>query len=128
MGPIVDADVMTFAREGQVPIWLASTYLTSNIILNTLNFYWFGKMIETIRKRFKGHATTENHDWADRKAALKKKAAEAEDVVVVEGVEVMTMMADDGEVIEETVEVDTVVDKNNNVVALEQNEVRRRKE
>jgi len=26
--------------------------LGSNIVLNTLNFYWFGKMIETVKKRF----------------------------------------------------------------------------
>lgn len=25
----------------------------SNIVLNTLNFYWFGKMIETIKSRFR---------------------------------------------------------------------------
>jgi hypothetical protein len=44
--------VMRFAGEEYVPVWLAFTYLGSNIILNTLNFYWFGKMIEALRKRF----------------------------------------------------------------------------
>lgn len=44
--------VMQFAGEEFVPLWLAFTYLGSNIVLNTLNFYWFGKMIETVRKRF----------------------------------------------------------------------------
>ncbi|KAL6242164.1 hypothetical protein RBB50_011076 [Rhinocladiella similis] len=37
-----------------VPIWLAGVYLVSNLILNSLNFYWFAKMIETVRKRFQG--------------------------------------------------------------------------
>jgi hypothetical protein len=45
-------EVMRFAGKQEVPMWLAMTYLGSNIILNTLNFYWFGKMIETVRKRF----------------------------------------------------------------------------
>jgi hypothetical protein len=29
------------------------TYLSSNLILNSLNFYWFSKMIETVMKRFR---------------------------------------------------------------------------
>ncbi|KIW52999.1 hypothetical protein PV05_08605 [Exophiala xenobiotica] len=37
-----------------VPIWLAGIYLVSNLVLNSLNFYWFAKMIETVRKRFQG--------------------------------------------------------------------------
>jgi len=45
-------DIMRFAGEEYVPLWLAFTYLGSNVVLNTLNFYWFGKMIETVRKRF----------------------------------------------------------------------------
>ena len=47
------AEVMRFAKERTVPVWLAVTYLGSNVVLNTLNFYWFGKMIETVRKRFR---------------------------------------------------------------------------
>ncbi|KAJ2899711.1 hypothetical protein MKZ38_002904 [Zalerion maritima] len=35
-----------------VPTWLAVVYLGSNITLNTLNFFWFFKMIEAVRKRF----------------------------------------------------------------------------
>jgi hypothetical protein len=45
-------DIMQFAGEEFVPLWLAFTYLGSNVVLNTLNFYWFGKMIETVKKRF----------------------------------------------------------------------------
>ena len=43
---------MRFAGDFTVPSWLAFVYLGSNILLNGLNFYWFGKMIETIQKRF----------------------------------------------------------------------------
>ncbi len=48
------SEVMKFVGTGTrgVPIWLAVTYLSSNVVLNSLNFYWFGKMIETVRKRF----------------------------------------------------------------------------
>lgn len=48
----IHESVMRFAGEEYIPVWLAFTYLGSNIILNTLNFYWYGKMIEAIRKRF----------------------------------------------------------------------------
>lgn len=51
-GVPIHEGIMRFAGEEYVPIWLAFTYLGSNIVLNTLNFYWFGKMIEALRKRF----------------------------------------------------------------------------
>lgn len=47
-----NAEIMRFAGDSTVPIWLACTYLGSNTVLNTLNFYWFGKMIEAVKKRF----------------------------------------------------------------------------
>ena len=46
------AEVMRFSGNETVPTWLAAIYLGSNIVLNTLNFYWFGKMIDTVRRRF----------------------------------------------------------------------------
>ena len=52
--PLGEADeVMRYAGSYPLPAWLAFVYLTSNIVLNTLNFYWFGKMIETVRSRFR---------------------------------------------------------------------------
>ncbi len=45
-------EMTKYASACEVPIWLAIVYLGSNLVLNTLNFYWFGKMIETIKKRF----------------------------------------------------------------------------
>ena len=35
-----------------VPLWLALVYLGSNAVLNSLNYYWFGRMVNTVRKRF----------------------------------------------------------------------------
>lgn len=51
-----DMGMMRFAHDSRVPVWLATTYLGSNVVLNSLNFYWFGKMIETVKKRFRGPA------------------------------------------------------------------------
>lgn len=50
--PIGASDVMQYAGARELPVWLALAYLASNIVLNVLNFYWFYKMIETLRKRF----------------------------------------------------------------------------
>lgn len=46
------AEVWTFAAVKAVPMSLAVIYLASNVVLTSLNIYWFGKMIETVRKRF----------------------------------------------------------------------------
>ncbi|PHH84418.1 hypothetical protein CDD83_1971 [Cordyceps sp. RAO-2017] len=44
---------MAFVTENTtVPLWLAAVYLSSNLTLNTLNFYWFVMMIRAVRKRF----------------------------------------------------------------------------
>ena len=52
--PLGEGDeVMRYAGSYPLPNWLACVYLVSNIVLNTLNFYWFGKMIETVGKRFR---------------------------------------------------------------------------
>lgn len=45
-------EVMRYAGNKDVPLWLAALYIISNSTLTLLNVYWFGKMIETIRKRF----------------------------------------------------------------------------
>lgn len=38
--------------DHSVPWWLAGLYLGSNTLLSVLQFYWFGKMIQAVRKRF----------------------------------------------------------------------------
>ncbi|KAF2812748.1 DUF887-domain-containing protein [Mytilinidion resinicola] len=73
-----DTDIMRFAGNRPMPLWLAVTYLGANIILNGLNWMWFGRMIETVRKRFDPPLGTKGT----------KKAAKEE--VLVEGVDVDT--------------------------------------
>lgn len=49
---------LAFATEtSTVPLWLAASYLASNMTLNGLNSYWFFMMIKAIRKRFVPPAT-----------------------------------------------------------------------
>lgn len=40
------------AKAGTVPVWMGVVYLLANVVLNTLNWYWFVKMIKAVRKRF----------------------------------------------------------------------------
>lgn len=35
-----------------MPAWLAVTYVGGTTVLSILNFWWFGKMIAAVRKRF----------------------------------------------------------------------------
>lgn len=42
-----------------VPSWLAFLYLGSNITLNSLNYFWFSKMIDAVTKRFREPAVTD---------------------------------------------------------------------
>lgn len=117
--------MMRFAGDDQtVPMWLAYTYLASNLTLNSLNFYWFGKMIETVRKRFDPPLGTK------RPA---KKAKKEEEKVLVEGIELDT----DEEVEERTngsttaVETDPVVarglyDDGRRTIEVSQTEIRSR--
>jgi hypothetical protein len=47
------AETMQFVTSSTgIPWWLAIIYLGSNLTLNSLNFYWFFKMIDAVRKRF----------------------------------------------------------------------------
>ena len=41
-----------FNEEQYLPMWIPVVYLASNLVLNTLNIFWFEKMISTIRTRF----------------------------------------------------------------------------
>lgn len=48
-----DINLMFFSRDAAaVPVWLTIVYLASNLVLNTLNWYWFVKMVAAVRKRF----------------------------------------------------------------------------
>ncbi len=87
------ADLMRYNPHPEnIPTWLALTYLGSNVVLNTLNFYWFGKMIETVKKRFQP-----SEKGKKGKGGGEEEEREVVDVVV-EGVEL------DGRVVEKVVE------------------------
>lgn len=45
-------EIMRYAGNKEAPLWLCLAYLASNIMLNSLNWFWINKMIATIRKRF----------------------------------------------------------------------------
>lgn len=77
------AETMRFAQGTEVPIWLAATYLASNLTLNSLNFFWFNKMIATVRKRFEPPLGT-------KRPEKEKKVKKEEDKVLVEGIDVET--------------------------------------
>jgi len=58
-------NIMAFATNAEpIPYWLAGIYTASNIVLNSLNWHWFFKMIAAVRKRF---------EPAKVPAAIKKK-------------------------------------------------------
>ena len=53
----------TTPGENLVPAWLAIAYVVANTILSALNFFWFGKMIAALRKRFdEPHAKSKKED------------------------------------------------------------------
>lgn len=54
--------------SGGVPTWLVATYITSNLILNGLNYYWFSKMIETVMKRFRPSPAPKDASVKDQKS------------------------------------------------------------
>lgn len=66
---------MRFVTESSaVPLWLGALYLGANLTLNSLNFYWFVKMIQAVQKRFdpsqqKDEAAEEMKPGSDGSAA-----------------------------------------------------------
>ncbi|KAI9696060.1 MAG: hypothetical protein M1836_005891 [Candelina mexicana] len=115
------SEIMKYAGEKVVPVWLACTYLGSNIVLNTLNFYWFGKMIETVKKRFKPPQER------SKERSGGKEVADGGPVEVTGGpgivVEEDGSLLGDGIVVERT----EVGDDGRKVLTLEQEDVRRRR-
>lgn len=46
-------NTMSFVKEAvPVPAWLPGIYVASNLTLNSLNWFWFVKMISAVKKRF----------------------------------------------------------------------------
>lgn len=75
---VAQSEVMKFAHEGTpgIPLWLGLVYLTSNLILHTLNFYWFGRMIETVRKRFDEKPPAKDEKIKRRQSIIEEMADE----------------------------------------------------
>ncbi|KAH7383170.1 TLC domain-containing protein [Pyrenochaeta sp. MPI-SDFR-AT-0127] len=80
-------DVLQFAEGQTVPLWLAGAYLASNLTLNGLNWFWFGKMIETLRKRFDPPLGTR------RPEVKEPKTISEDEKVLIEGIHVSTPAA-----------------------------------
>jgi hypothetical protein len=69
--------LLAFANEKTaVPTWLAGSYLISNMILNSLNFYWFIKMIQAVTKRFTPAADQKGDSKGDEKTSSTSTAIE----------------------------------------------------
>ncbi|ETI25502.1 hypothetical protein G647_02275 [Cladophialophora carrionii CBS 160.54] len=81
------SEVMKFtgSQTLAIPFWLALVYLTCNLVLNTLNWYWFGKMIETVRKRFEGKPHDEFPRERQRKQSMVELAASELDYDTLSG-------------------------------------------
>jgi len=45
----------------QTPLWLVGLYSTANLFLNTLNLYWFSKMIDSLRRRAEAKPSNDDH-------------------------------------------------------------------
>lgn len=54
-----NSEIMSFADGATIPLWLAVIYTASNLVLNTLNWHWFFKMIAAVKKRFEPAKATE---------------------------------------------------------------------
>lgn len=85
---LAQSEVMKFTGAGsRVPYWLIAVYLVSNLTLNALNWYWFGKMIETVRKRFEGkpHDEFKSERGQERRKSVIEHAADTLDREVMTG-------------------------------------------
>lgn len=84
---MAQSEVMKFtgAHTTAIPFWLAGVYLTCNLVLNSLNFYWFGKMIETVRKRFQGKPSNEFSREHNRKTSVVEEMATELDYETLSG-------------------------------------------
>jgi len=82
LGLTPETEIMRFADDKAVPLWLACCYLASNFTLNGLNWYWFSQMVSALRKRFDPPFGTR---VPEAKAVDEKKL---EEPVMVEGINV----------------------------------------
>jgi hypothetical protein len=84
------AEVIRFGpANAHIPTWLWASYFVSNTILNLLNWFWFGKMIETIRKRFDPPLGTRRKEKVDADISISRSVdKQGRKMIEVDGVEV----------------------------------------
>ena len=84
---VAQSEVMKYTgvHTQAVPLWLAGIYLSCNLVLNSLNFFWFGKMIETVRKRFEGKPHDEFRRERERKPSIVEEMATELDYETLSG-------------------------------------------
>lgn len=49
--PHLESEMLRFAGNRSLPIWLVLIYLGGHIVLTSLNVFWFGRMIKALQKR-----------------------------------------------------------------------------
>ena len=121
--------IMRFAGNYIVPKWLALVYLGSNIILNTLNFYWFGKMIETIKKRFtETGSKMKGAAWEKKEEGVLVEGIMDSSTLITEVTEENGNLTKFGDGITKNEEkINTVIMNGGSFIEVEQTQVRRRK-
>ena len=125
---------MRFAGDYDMPAWLAVVYLSSNVVLNTLNFYWFGKMIETIKKRFaesrdkKGGRKREDKDEGVMVEGLMDSSTLIAEVVENEDMQVGGEDLTYDEDLEDKLAMESSFLDGKSTITIQKTEVRRRKD
>lgn len=104
-----------------VPLWLPAAYLTANLVLNTLNWVWFSKMIATIRARFEPPLGTKK---VEKDGDGKRHRRSSSVPVVIQGTDIDT---DEEGVATETEVMRGVNDQGHKRVEVERVEVVRRR-
>lgn len=122
------SEMMQYAGDQRIPYWLPGAYLGANLVLNTLNWVWFGKMVETIRKRFEPPFGTKGVGaGADFRGLRRKSMQEKASEMLVEGIDVDTDASGDS-VDEKEVEIVRGVDEDGRKsVEVTAREVRKRR-
>lgn len=80
-------DLFRFTAGRPLPLWLALSYLFANLTLNSLNVYWMGKMVETIRKRFDPPFGTKGVVKGKGKAKLEQDGSATGEPLIMRGVD-----------------------------------------
>ncbi|KAL1883873.1 hypothetical protein VTK73DRAFT_7661 [Phialemonium thermophilum] len=59
-------ETMVFVKDARpIPVWLGVVYISSNLVLNSLNWHWFFKMIAAVKKRFEPPMEAEKKEPAE---------------------------------------------------------------